>query len=166
MKPALVLIGMGGNQGDVEISFQRSRLLLSQDLFNSQISPLYRTKPVYDKPGSTLPNETAPDYTNAVMKAYTWWSPQELLNRLLEVEKVLGRIRPAAPCSPRTIDLDLLLYNDCIISSDNPDELQLPHPRMHLREFVLKPACDIAPDLIQPKKQKTIRELLSDLITA
>ena len=163
MNPVEVLIGMGANLGNPEITFKRAQLLLSSDLINSKISPLYQTIPVYDKPGSIKPNVPQPMYTNAVMHAYTYWSPQDLLKRLLEVEKTLGRIRPAPVCSPRHIDLDLLLYGDCIISSTNPDELQLPHPRMHLREFVLIPAADIAPDMVHPGLNKTIKELLEQL---
>ena len=163
MTPAEILIGMGANLGNPEITFQHAQLLLSSDLINSTISPLYHTKPVYDKPGSIKPDVPDPMYTNAVMHAYTYWSPQDLLQKLLNVEKMLGRIRPAPACSPRPIDLDLLLYGDCIISSNNPDELQLPHPRMHLRHFVLIPAADIAPNMIHPGFNKTIIQLLEQL---
>ena len=160
-QPAKVLIGMGGNLGDVPATFERARLLLCSDLFESRISAFYKTAPVFDKPDAIIQNE--PDYTNAVMIAKTWWEPHELLEKLLLVEKALGRQRPAPSCSPRPIDLDLLLYDDRIIQSDNPDDLQIPHPRMHTRGFVLIPACDLAPDWLHPVLNRTLRELRDQL---
>ena len=160
-KPAKVLIGMGGNLGDVPLTFERAKLLLSSDLFDIQLSPLYKTPPVFDKPDAI--HQDVPDYTNAVMMAKTWWEPHDLLQRLLKVEKVLGRQRPAPSCSPRTIDLDLLLYNHEIIQPDDKSDLQIPHPRMHVRSFVLIPACDLAPDWIHPVLNQTLRELKDHL---
>ena len=154
-----VLIGLGGNLGDVEITFTRAVSLLGSDLFDVRMSRIYRSAACYDKPGAVIPSEAAPDYLNAVMRANTFWSPEELLRRLLEVEKALGRVRPAPECSPRTLDLDLLLYGDLVIRPDAAGDLELPHPRMHLRDFVLVPACEIAPDWVHPVLAMRLCEL-------
>lgn len=154
-----VLIALGGNVGDVEAAFERALLYLACDLADIRRSRVYRSKPVYDKPGAIPPAQPAPDYLDAVIRAKTFHSPQSLLDRLLDVEKRLGRVRPAPECSPRTIDLDLLLFDDCIIAPRNPGDLELPHPRMHLRKFVLDPACDVAPELQHPVLKKTLSEL-------
>ncbi len=153
------MIALGGNLGDVEIAFERACMLLGCDLIGIRMSRYYRTEPVYDKPGACVPEEPAPPYLNAVMKAQTFVGPEELLYRLLEVEHVLGRVRPAPECSPRPIDLDLLLYDDLVIHPDCPGDLELPHPRMHLRNFVLEPACDVAPDWIHPVFHKSLIQL-------
>ena len=159
MEPIPVLIGMGGNLGDVVAAFGRARLLLSSDIVRTRLSPVFRTRPCYDKPGATAPTVSDPDYFNAVMHGYTWWPPHDLMVRLLEVEKALGRVRPAPECAPRPIDLDLLLYGEQIIRPNTDNDLEIPHPRMHLRAFVLVPACRIVPNMVHPVLGKTLREI-------
>ena len=116
-------------------------------------SAIYETDPVGCEPG-------AGKFLNAVMEFDYEGDPLELLKSLREIEKTLGR----APDHPRNIsrkiDIDLLYFGDIIMDSD---ELQLPHPRMHLRRFVLQPLADIRPDLILPGQSKTVRELLAQL---
>lgn len=150
---AQVMIAMGGNLGNVAVTFAKAVLMLSADVFDVRRSDLYRTAPHFDKPNAT-PCQM-PDYLNAVMIGCTYWEPEELLHKLLDVEEKLGRSRNE-PCAPRTLDLDLLLYNDRIIETEN---LVLPHPRMHLRNFVLTPAAEIAPNWMHPIFNCTIEEL-------
>jgi 2-amino-4-hydroxy-6-hydroxymethyldihydropteridine diphosphokinase len=98
-------------------------------------SSLYRSAPVgYDN---------QPDFINAVAEISTQLTAQELLSALLATEALQGRQR-SFPNAPRVLDLDLLLYDDLVM---NTDELTLPHPRMHERSFVLTPLAEIAPDL-------------------
>ena len=158
-RPADILIALGANLGCPEITFFRAKLLLASDLFNITISSFYRTEPHFDKPDATQPDEAVPDYVNAVMRAQTWCDPNDLMQKLLRVEEALGRIRPAPSCSPRTIDLDLLLYGDAVIQPNEGSDLEIPHPRMHLRNFVLVPAREIAPDMVHPIFKRNIGEL-------
>ena len=158
-----VLIALGANLGDVEITFSRACGLLASDLLDARMSRVYRTEPVYDKPGAAVPATPAPAYGNAVLRAKTFWEPEPLLVRLLEVERVLGRMRPAPPCAPRTLDLDLLLYDDAVIAPKSADGLEIPHPRMHRRAFVMQPACDVAPDWVHPVLHRTLREIWDDI---
>jgi len=98
-------------------------------------SSLYKTAPVgYDN---------QPDFINAVAEVATELSPENLMEALLKIEQDFGRERPF-PNAPRVLDLDLLLYDDLILHTEI---LTLPHPRMHLRGFVLLPLAEIAPDL-------------------
>lgn len=101
-------------------------------------SSFYRTAPV-GAPGQ-------PDYLNAVAALETTLPPEALLTALLAIEHDFGRQR-AYRNAPRTLDLDLLLYDDLVI--DRP-QLQIPHPRLHLRAFVVVPLAEIAPDLRLP----------------
>ncbi len=101
-------------------------------------SSFYRTAPV-GAPGQ-------PDYLNAVAALETGLAPDDLLAALLEIEHDFGRRREYRN-APRTLDLDLLLYDDAVI--DRP-HLQIPHPRLHLRAFVLVPLAEIAPELRLP----------------
>ena len=103
-------------------------------------SSLYRTAPVG--------NTAQPEFINAVAALETTLAPEALLDALLEVEQRFGRIR-AEKNGPRTLDLDLLLYND--LELDLP-RLTLPHPRLHLRAFVLLPLAEISPSLPLPKR--------------
>lgn len=152
-RPAHVLIGFGANLGNAHVTFERALQMLCSDLMDVRTSAMYRTEPHFDKPGAVACPE--PEYFNAVISARTFHDPRGLLARLLEVEAALGRGR-SVPCAPRTVDLDLLLYDDCVMTSD---ELTLPHPRMHLRNFVLAPAAQIVPQMRHPVLEKTVAEL-------
>ena len=113
-------------------------------------SAVYETQPVGCEP-------EAEKFLNAVVEFDYEGEPTRLLEQLIKIEETLGRKRDHRRNLSRTIDLDLLYYGDQQISDER---LQLPHPRLHLREFVLRPLADIRPDLILPGQKKTIRELL------
>lgn len=100
-----------------------------------------------------------PDYLNGCAILQVNLSPVDLLDKLLEIEQLFGRIRRDR-WGPRTLDLDLLFYDDLILETP---ELQIPHPRCRERAFVLIPLAEIAPDWRDPVTGKTIRELLGEL---
>lgn len=104
----------------------------------------------------------SPPFLNAAAELRTGLSAQQLLNRLLEIERSMGRER-REKWGPRVIDLDLLLYGDKIIAQQ---DLHVPHPLMHERRFVLEPLAEIAPKLVHPVLQKTVAELLQSLAGA
>ncbi len=111
-------------------------------------SSFYRTEPI---------DSSGPDYVNAVAKVSTNLSADDLLRRLLAIEKEFGRIRPAGVHNaPRTLDLDLLLYEENVLQTPF---LTLPHPRMHERAFVLVPLAEISPEAVIPG-QGRVKDLL------
>ena len=107
----------------------------------------YQTKAISPSP--------QPDYLTGCVILQTTHSPIVLLNTLLEIEQQFGRVRRERN-DPRTLDLDLLLFDDIVL---NEPELQIPHPRMVERAFVLVPLAEIAPDWIEPISGKAIAEL-------
>ncbi len=115
-------------------------------------SSLYETSAVGGPAGQ-------PDYLNAVISIATRLPPHDLLDALLQIEHLHGRCRDVRH-GPRTLDLDLLLYDDCVIADDR---LQVPHPRAHLRRFVLTPLAEIAPKLVHPQIGLTMTQLLAGL---
>jgi 3-oxoacyl-[acyl-carrier protein] reductase len=117
-----------------------------------QVSAYYETTPVGGPPGQG-------NYLNAVAELGTDLEPEEILRTLLEIEAGLGRVRDV-PQGPRTIDLDLLLYQHLVRRERDPI---VPHPRMHERLFVLEPLAEIAPNVRHPVLGKTIRELCAEL---
>jgi 2-amino-4-hydroxy-6-hydroxymethyldihydropteridine diphosphokinase len=114
-------------------------------------SPIYETEPVDCEPD-------AGKFLNAVLEIDYDGDPSELLEQLIRVEESLGRKRDHARNVSRKIDIDLLYADDLNV---NNERLQLPHPRLHQRKFVLQPLADIRPDLTLPNQTKTVRELLA-----
>jgi len=132
-------IGIGANLGDAPATVAAAVAALGHlpDGRLLRVSSAYRTAPV---------DATGPDYVNAVAALATTLSPEALLTALQGIEQAFGRQRPYHH-APRTLDLDLLLYGDVVCATLR---LTLPHPRLHLRAFVLQPLLEIAPDLTAP----------------
>lgn len=101
-------------------------------------------------------NEDQEEFLNGAIKVETYLTPRELMTELLRIELELGRVREIK-WGPRIIDLDIVLYDDVI---SNDEFIILPHPLMHLRDFVLKPLNEIAPYALHPLKNKRVFELL------
>ena len=116
-------------------------------------SAVYETEPVGCEPG-------AGKFLNAVVEFEYEDDPARLLEQLIQIEEALGRKRDHPQNVSRTIDIDLLYCGDQRI---NDERLQLPHPRLHLREFVLRPVADIRPDLVLAGQKRAIRELLAEV---
>jgi 2-amino-4-hydroxy-6-hydroxymethyldihydropteridine diphosphokinase len=116
-------------------------------------SAVYETDAIDCEPG-------AGKFLNAVLEFDYEGDPTDLWKKLMEIESALGRLRDHARNISRKIDIDLLYAGEMQIDTG---ELQLPHPRLHLRRFVLQPLVDIRPDLILPNQTKTVRELLAEL---
>jgi 2-amino-4-hydroxy-6-hydroxymethyldihydropteridine diphosphokinase len=149
-------VALGSNIGDRLETLRAARKAIL-DLANVKApilsSAVYETEPVGCEPG-------AGKFLNAVVEFEYRDEPARLLERLIEIEEALGRKRDHRPNVSRTIDIDLLYCGDQRI---NEERLQLPHPRLYLREFVLRPLADIRPDLLLPGRKKTVRELLAEV---
>ena len=130
-------VGLGANLGDREAQITRAAALLEA----SRLSPILETEPwgYVDQP----------KFLNAVAELETGLEPRALLERLLEIERQLGRVRSSRRYGPRTIDLDLLLYGAEVV--DEPG-LTVPHPRLAERLFVLEPLFVLDPGLFVPGK--------------
>ncbi|MES2635785.1 MAG: 2-amino-4-hydroxy-6-hydroxymethyldihydropteridine diphosphokinase [Pseudomonadota bacterium] len=140
-------IALGSNLQNPVMQIQQAFVKLSQ-LSNSsliQVSSLYQSEP--------SGYENQPDFINATAKISTTLSPTELLDGLLQIEILAGRERPFAN-APRVLDCDLLCYDNIEMQSE---KLTLPHPRMHLRGFVLIPLAEIAPDLSIPNHGNVVK---------
>ena len=156
-RPAVAAyVALGGNLGDVLATFRQAIAKLNQRAGAVEaVSPAFRTLAV----ASEGTNEENPDYWNAVVRLRTLLEPRPLLEVLLAIEVEAGRTRGRL-WAPRTLDLDLLLYADlCIRESD----LTIPHPRLAERGFVLRPLCEIDPDVRVATLEATSGELFSRL---
>lgn len=151
MSSELVYVALGANLGDpidtlLNAVDELRPLALKSDI---ELSSFYRTKPI---------DAQGPDYINAVACFKTSLEPLALLHQLQAIEQRHGRIR-GEKNAPRSLDLDLLLYG---AERLNTPELCLPHPRMHMRAFVLRPLADLAPDMVL--EQGSIAQLLENVL--
>lgn len=184
---AIVYISLGSNLGRKKVNIRRAIKLLSKekDIKILKVSSLYETEPMgYVKSAPSAPEgrdfatgEEGRDFAtgeegrdlvfggqdwfvNACLKAETNLSPRQLLSVLKNIEKKFRRKRRFIKWGPRTIDLDILLYNNLKLKTK---DLVIPHPEMHQRAFVLIPLMELEPNLIHPTKRKSILELLANL---
>jgi len=143
-----IFLGIGSNLGDRRQNLEDAKRLLSIQILSS--SSLYETEPVgyLDQPW----------FVNAVIQVEVALTSRELLNRIQQIEQLMGRKRDI-PKGPRTIDIDILFYNDLIL---NESDLIIPHPAVPERKFVLKPMGEIAAQFKHPVLHKTIHQLLAE----
>ena len=143
-------ITLGSNMGNREENFKNAIKKIEEvnGVKISKVSSFIVTEP--------WGNEDQEEFLNGAIKVETYLTPRELMSELLRIEHELGRVREIK-WGPRIIDLDIVLYDD-IVSND--EFVILPHPLMHLRDFVLKPLNEIAPYALHPLKNKRIFELI------
>ncbi|MDQ7055332.1 MAG: 2-amino-4-hydroxy-6-hydroxymethyldihydropteridine diphosphokinase [Persephonella sp.] len=146
-----VFIGLGSNIGNRKKNIEIAIKHISQVLNGITVAPIYVSKAVGYK--------NQPDFYNTVVSGFTQLSPEKLFRKLKEIEKKTGRIKRFR-WGPREIDIDIVFYGSIILETE---ELIIPHPRAHERDFVLQPLSDIQPEFIHPVFRKTVKELLLNL---
>lgn len=150
MQRACFLLGsnLGNRLGLISKALDRLR----QDVGgNCKISGVYSTAPW----GTHSPEE----YLNVAISLDTQYSPEETMQIALQIERELGRIRTGVLNEPRPIDIDLVLFGDLILETE---VVTVPHPRMHLRKFVLLPLSEIEPQMVNPVFKMTVAEMLAE----
>jgi 2-amino-4-hydroxy-6-hydroxymethyldihydropteridine diphosphokinase len=157
-------IALGSNLGDRMANLRAARKAIvdlvrqrTDSSGRANVKPPMRSSPIYE----TEPVDCEPDagkFLNAVLEIEYDGDPSELLEQLVRVEESLGRKRDHTRNISRKIDIDLLYADDLSVENER---LQLPHPRLDQRKFVLQPLADIRPDLTLPNQTKTVRELLA-----
>ena len=156
----MIVLGLGGNLPCETFGLPRTtcgaalQILEARGINITHRSRWYESAPV--------PASDQPWYVNGVVGIETVLEPVALVKEVLDVEAELGRRRSTVN-APRTIDIDVIAYNDVVISGDHTGDVEIPHPRMHSRAFVLLPMAEIFPDWQHPKQAKSIAELVAQL---
>ncbi|MEY2739677.1 MAG: 2-amino-4-hydroxy-6-hydroxymethyldihydropteridine diphosphokinase [Bacteroidota bacterium] len=152
MKQHHVMISLGSNQGN--------RLALIESciaLIHNEVAVVVKVSKIYETPSWGF--ESDPFY-NCVLLLHTSKAPQKLLNQLLKIEKKLGRVRnQVAAYQPRPIDIDIIAFNEDIVATET---LQIPHPHLQDRKFVLQPMLDLGSNWVHPIVKKSIAQLLAE----
>ena len=164
---ARAYLSLGSNLGDRLVLLRGAvERLRTAGVALVAASPLYESEPWEHEPGQT--ESERPWFLNCVIAVETTLSPRALLESVQAVEAELGRARlpgltpEARRFTPRTLDIDIIFYDDDVISG--PDDLHVPHLLAAERGFVLRPLADIAPDLRHPTLYASVRELLGELV--
>ncbi len=154
MKNHIAFICVGSNLGNKLENCKKGvdALIRSDSVTLKAQSPCYKTDPV--------DYQDQDWFINYVIKIETLLDPFELLNRLKSIQRDAGRIRDVIRFGPRILDMDIILFDDAVINSEN---LIIPHPRMHKRRFVLKPVCDIDAEIIHPVFKKNMKYLIDNM---
>ena len=144
-----VYLSLGSNSGDRDALLARALERLASDDIR-----VLRTSAVYETEPRDFPDQ--PWFLNQIVEIETSLFPKQLLSRLQKIELGLGRVRHQWK-GPRTIDIDILFYGNAIVSTPG---LEIPHPRLMDRRFVLEPLAELAPDLRHPRTRQSVREML------
>ncbi len=147
-----VFLLLGSNLGDRQLYLQKAIKHIE-----TEIAPVVKMSSVFET--QSWGKSDAPDYLNQVIQLKTTLTPQVILEKILNIESVLGRKR-MEKWGSRIIDIDILFYGSAIITT--PD-LNIPHPELHKRRFTLEPLVEIAPDFIHPVFNKSIFQLKNEL---
>ena len=149
----IVYLSLGSNLGD-----RQANLAHAVERLGSSGLQVLRASSIYE----TEPRELTaqPWFLNQVVEGETRLFPLQLQKSLQRIERQLGR-KPTVPKGPRVIDIDILLFGEAIVSTL---ELEIPHPRMAERRFVLEPLAELAPDLRHPRTRRTVREMLGGVL--
>ncbi len=142
----------GGNFGDRYSLLDRAKKIIVE-----KIGEIIKESSIYETAPWGFNSEQ--DFLNQVFNVSTDLSPKEILNKCFEIENELGRVRQSEQYSSRTIDVDILFYNDEII---HEQELIIPHEQLHKRRFTMEPLVEISPEYAHPKLNKTLSELLAE----
>ena len=147
-------IAVGSNLGNKQSNCKKGIAALNQTpgITVTAHAKLYKTAPV---------DFTDQDwFVNTAVRVATELLPRDLLRQLKRIESEIGRIQSDIRFGPRVLDLDIILYDNLVFKSD---KLEIPHPRMHKRRFVLRPICDIDPFAIHPTLKKPVKTLLDSI---
>ena len=151
-----VYLGIGSNLTNKKLNIEKAKFQIEKNGIKIEAcSSFYET--------DSWPNNNFPKYFNIVLRAKTFFKPQDLLKKIKEIEVLIGR-KASLKNYPRICDIDIIDYNQKNIKiNNNNQKLIIPHPKLHERNFVLLPLYEIAKNWLHPKKNKKIFDLLRDL---
>ena len=156
----MIFIGLGGNLTCETFGPPRATCGAALQIMTQRGMKIIKRSRWYES--APVPISDQPWYVNGVVSIETTLSAHDLVSEVLNIEAELGRRRSVAN-APRTIDLDVIAYNDEVIDAESPEQVAIPHPRMHQRAFVLLPLAEIAPDWQHPKTNASLDRLIAAL---